>query len=168
MNCATPAHEPRARILFGGILLTLVACQGSLEGDFPARMGQGSGGQGTGGSASGGSGTGGSASGGSSGGCDAVAMVLKPSCATKSCHATALDVFPNLGAADVGAMVKVTKAMALCPDELLANPSDPMQSVLYKVIAGRDCGDQMPSGSPFDGDQLTSSLACMADWIAHL
>ena len=97
-----------------------------------------------------------------------MAMVLKPSCAKSGCHATALDSAPNLGAADVGALVKATKALILCPDEPLADPSNPMQSVLYKVIAGGDCGDQMPAGSPFEGDQLTSSLACMADWITHL
>ena len=150
-------------------MLGLVACQGSLEGSFPARTGAGSGGQGTGGSGTGGSGTGGSGSGGSSGGCDAVAMVLKPSCATLGCHqGGTFDPFPNLAATDVGAMVKGMKAMSRCKGDALADPSNPMQSVLYKVIAGTACEVQMPLGFPFEGDQLTSSLACMADWIAHL
>jgi hypothetical protein len=95
-------------------------------------------------------------------------MVLKPTCAVMFCHDGPTGTPPNLAAADLPTLVKTTKADALCAGELLADPANPTASVLYKVIANRDCGDQMPAGVPFEGDQLSSALACMADWIGHL
>jgi hypothetical protein len=153
-------------------LCLALGCQGSLEGNFPAQSGSGSGGSTSGsggsGSGSGGSGSGGSGSGGSSTGCDAVAMVIKPSCATAGCHAGgAFDNPPNLAASNLGSVLKSMNATILCKDTKYLDPANPMSSVLYKVIAGTDCDQQMPSGNPFEGAVLTTNLACMADWISH-
>jgi hypothetical protein len=148
-------------------LFLALGCQGSLEGNFPAQSGSGSGGSGSGSGGSSGTG-GGSGSGGSSGGCDAVAMVIQPSCALAGCHGGgAFDNPPNLTASNLGSALKSMSATILCNGTKYVDPTNPMGSVMYKVIAGTDCDQQMPSGNPFEGAELTTNLACMADWISH-
>jgi hypothetical protein len=144
----------------------LAGCQGSLEGGpYPARHGMGTGG----GSGSGGSiGTGGSGSGGSSGvDCDAPTMIFKNptvGCAGDFCHDGTFE--PNLSKSDVASTIRATTALSLCTNDPMADPADPMGSVLYKVVKDKDtCGDQMPQG----GTPLTDSQKeCLANWIAHL
>ena len=147
-----------ATVLAGSLL---AGCQGSLEGEpFPAMTrGPGSGGD---------SGLGrGSGSGGSIGGdCDAPAVVFKDKtigCADASCHGGG--AAPDLSVSDLGSTLKGMKAVILCGGEDMVDPANPMNSVLYKVLVNRDCGDQMPLG----GTPLSESqLACVADWIAKI
>jgi hypothetical protein len=155
-------------------LLFGLGCQGALEGNFPAQSGTGNSSGSGGSSSSGGStGTGGSTSsggssgsGGSSVGCDAQAMVLKPNCATMGCHKTAGDFPPDMSGSDLGSVLKSKSASILCAGMKYIDPANPTNSVLYKVIAGKDCDEQMPYGMPYEGDELTTKLACMADWLS--
>jgi hypothetical protein len=53
-----------------------------------------------------------------------------------------------------------------CAGGKYIDPSNPKNSVIYKLIAGRDCNDQMPLGSPLEGQELTDTLSCLEDWIS--
>jgi len=158
-------------------LLLSLGCAGELEGNFPAQMGNGSGGSssGSGGSSSGsggsGSGGSGSGSGGSSGAaCDAPAKVFKAkNCDLAGCHGGATFTAPSLAAsADLGTMLKSQKGVLGCEGQKMVDPANPTSSVLYKRVSGADCGAQMPFGSPLEGSELTDALSCLSDWISKL
>ena len=176
-SASSPLEASGTRAAFGFLalaalpILLALGCQGSLEGgNFPAQTGSGSGGSSSSGGSSGSGGStssgGSSGSGGSSAGCDAQAMVLKPDCATASCHQTAGDYPPDMSGSDLGSVLKSKSATILCQGMKYLDPANPTNSVIYKVIAGRDCDEQMPYGKPFEGDELTTKLACIADWIS--
>lgn len=162
----------QTRTLFGFVSLAAlmalplsIGCQGQLEGTFPAQVGNGTGGN----SGSGGSGSG---SGGATvAGCDAPTKVFQAKgCSSLGCHGGGpMDYPPNLAAADVASIVSTSKATIVCPDEKYADPANPQNSVLYKIIADRDnCQDQMPLGLPLEGTELTETLACLSDWVANI
>ena len=170
----SPALGTRA--LFGVLsiaalpLFLALGCQGSLEGDFPAQSGSGSGGSTSG---SGGSGTGSGGSSGSGGAsatpCDVPTKVFKAhSCSNSGCHGGGgFDTPPNLAASDVGAMLKSMNASIDCSGMKYIDPSNPKNSVVYKLVAGPDCdNDRMPLGSPLEGTELTDALTCLEDWIS--
>jgi hypothetical protein len=117
---------------------------------------------------SGGSGSGGSGSGGSTSACDVPNKIFKMyQCATSGCHAGGgFDITPNLSVANVGSALKGMESMIECSGTKYIDPSSPKNSVLYKVIAGKDCGDQMPYQNPLQGDELKNALSCMEDWIS--
>ena len=165
----SPSPALGTRALFGVLsiaalpLFLALGCQGSLEGDFPAQSGSGSGGSTSG---SGGSGTG---SGGSSvAACDVPTKVFQAySCSNSGCHGGGgFDTPPNLSAANVGSMLKSMNATIDCSGMKYIDPSNPKNSVIYKLVAGPDCNnDRMPLGSPLEGTDLTDALSCLEDWI---
>ena len=178
----SPSPALGTRALFGVLsiaalpLFLALGCQGSLEGDFPAQSGSGSGGStsGSGGSGSGGTGSGGTGSGGSgtgSGGssgaaCDVPTKVFAVyACSNSGCHGAG-DTPPNLAASNVGSMLKSMNSASACSGMKYIDPSNPKNSVIYKIVAGPDCNDRMPLGNPLTGTDLTDALTCLEDWIS--
>jgi hypothetical protein len=88
-------------------------------------------------------------------------------CSQSGCHAGGtFDSPPNLAQSNVGAALKGMNASILCADMKYVDPSNPKKSVLYQVVATRDCSDQMPLGQPLEGDELKTVLSCIEDWIS--
>jgi hypothetical protein len=155
-----------------GCVAALTGCPGHLGADFPdaaaERGGSASGGSesGTGGS----SGTGGegsdageSGSGGSSAPCNAPVMIFASSCAMSGCHGAGdfLDLSGNDPSAHLIGKPEVLSPS--CAGMDLVNSTAPADGVLFKLLTGKTCGEQMPL-APYAALTM-GQVNCVRDWI---
>lgn len=100
--------------------------------------------------------------------CDAVALVLTPTCGNGSCHTNRGFVNGDFGAGPEEAAAYVGRDSvrnAACG--LIIDPREPSDSlILTKVIGGYptevNCGGRMPVGSFEITDE---QIECLADWV---
>jgi hypothetical protein len=162
--------------LFGlvalGCVTALTGCPGHLGAEFPdaaaERGGSASGGSetgtggtdGTGGEATDGGGTG---SGGSPAPCDAPKTIFASSCAMSGCHGATdfLDLSGNDPSTHLIGKPEVLSPS--CAGMNLVNATPPADGVLFKLLTGRTCGEQMPL-SPYP-PLTTGQVDCVRDWI---
>lgn len=100
------------------------------------------------------------------GACPDIPPFLASKCGTAGCHVGPTPA-QKLDLSSPGVAARVAGQPAtLCVGNLLANPSDPMSSVLYrKLTDAPPCGGTMPIGGP----PLTDAeLDCIAEWIGTL
>ena len=85
------------------------------------------------------------------------------SCAFSGCHGAASNSRNlDLETDDIIGRLSGVAASASCPDEVIVDPVDPAQSLLYtKLTANPPCGGRMPVGGAL-GD---ADIACVLTWI---
>lgn len=130
--------------------MLLASCAGSLAD--PERFAYLDGGDDGGGVVSGGD-----------GGCDPVATIFVPSCATGACH-TAQTQQANLDLQSPGLPQRLVEKPASGGPGFLIDSLDPSKSVLYlKVTSSPPFNFQMPLGAP---PLSSDEVACIRTWVA--
>jgi len=100
----------------------------------------------------------------SAGACgDVVARIFTPSCGGTGCH-SAVAPQQDLDLVSPGVAARVVGVSAKQCVQVLADPANPEQSLLYQKLAVKPpCGAQMPLARP----ALSSAdVACVLGWIA--
>jgi hypothetical protein len=160
------------RALVAVLLAACAACAGALEDVdrfAPAAPDAGEGADGGSGNSDGGASDAGNASGAGSAdagsadaGCDALSLVIVPSCATALCHDSAAQQ-GSLDLQAAGLPFRLVGRQASGGPGLLINGQEPDQSVLYlKVLAPPPFGSQMPL---IGGALSPVQTACLRSWV---
>jgi hypothetical protein len=154
-----------ARVALVGALAALGGCPGELSNkdEFEAyAASDGDAGAGTMSTAGTSSGTAGIAGSGSCG--DVVTRIFVPSCGGTGCH-SGVGPQQGLDLVSPGVASRVVGVAAKQCLQLLADPANPEQSVMYtKLLTQPDCGAaQMPLARP---PLSSADVACVLAWIA--
>lgn len=97
------------------------------------------------------------------GSCPDVPSLLAAKCGTAGCHGAGGTL--DLASSGVEARLVGKTGSAACGSATLADPANPMNSLLYQKISDSPpCGTRMPIGSPLTQVEVD----CIEEWIGGL